>query len=134
MERYLNEIDPSTPEEFNDFLKYMKETREVLILNVQPDSLIITVECGSLEILEGLWNDYITGHLNEMAQKYLITEEILKELGLTEVKLTTTILEEEYRACREYFMRYQSGMLNGLVHKNIPYSRNAWGSSIKFSC
>jgi len=31
-----------------------------------------------------------------------VTEELLKEIGLTEVKLTTTILEEDYRNCLEY--------------------------------
>ena len=36
-----------------------------------------------------------------MAQKFLATEEILVEFGLAELKITTTINEEEYRACRE---------------------------------
>ncbi|XP_068715868.1 polyubiquitin-B-like isoform X1 [Montipora foliosa] len=38
-----------------------------------------------------------------MAQKYLVTKELLEEFGLLEVKLTTFIPEEEYRACQEYF-------------------------------
>lgn len=96
-------VDPSNPEELNGFLQYMEKVRKVLILDVQSGSLILTVECRSLEILEGLWEDYCTGHLNEMAQKYLVTEEVLTEFGLTGVKLTTTILEDDYRACREYF-------------------------------
>ncbi|KAJ7388927.1 hypothetical protein OS493_034853, partial [Desmophyllum pertusum] len=41
-----------------------------------------------------------------MAQKFLVTEDLLKELGLIEVKLMTTIPEEEYKACREYFLQY----------------------------
>ncbi|KAJ7388923.1 hypothetical protein OS493_034847 [Desmophyllum pertusum] len=41
-----------------------------------------------------------------MAQKFLVTEDLLKELGLTEAKLTTTILEEEYGACRKHFLQY----------------------------
>ena len=41
-----------------------------------------------------------------MAQKHLITGDILKEFGLTfEVKLKTTILQEEYTACQEYFLQ-----------------------------
>ncbi len=120
--KYFQFIEPSNPEEFNGYLQYLKEIREVLILGTRLGSLIITVECRSLEILEGLWNDYCTGRLNEMAQKYLVTEDVLKEFGLAEVKLTTTILEEEYKACREHFMRYQSGMLNGLTQVNIPHS------------
>ncbi len=78
----------------------------MLIVDTKSGSLIITVECGSLEILDELWEDYCTGYLNEMAQRFLVSEEILKELGLIEVKLTTTILEEEYRACREHFFQY----------------------------
>ena len=106
-------VDPSKPEELNAFLEYMEKVRKVLIVDIQSGSLIITVECSSLEILDELWEDYCTGHLNEMAQKYLVTEEILKELGLTEVKLTTTILEDEYRACREHLLQY-SGEFKGL--------------------
>ncbi|KAJ7388926.1 hypothetical protein OS493_034852 [Desmophyllum pertusum] len=103
-QQYFQSIDPSNPEEFNGYLQYLKDVRQVLIVDLKQGSLIITVECSSLEILEGLWEDYCTSHLNEMAQKFLVTEDLLKELGLTEAKLTTTILEEEYRACREYFV------------------------------
>ena len=99
-------VDPSNPDELNGFLQYMEKVRKVLIVGVQSGSLILTVECGSVEILEGLWKDYCAGYLNKMAQKHLVTEDILKEFGLTEVKLTTTILEEEYKACREYFLRH----------------------------
>lgn len=101
---YLQKLDPSTPEEFNGFLQYMQKIREVIIVDVKTGSLIITVECSSLQILDELWIDYKTGHLNEMAQKYLVTEDVLKAFGLTELKLKTTIVEEEYRACREVFL------------------------------
>jgi len=114
-------VDPSKPEELNDYLKYMRDVRELLIVNVQEGSLIITVECSSLEILEGLWEDYRTGHLNDMAQKYLVTEDILKELGLIEVKLMTTILEDEYRACREYFIQKPAHMLGSMRKYNTRF-------------
>ena len=107
--KYLQTIDRS-----NRFVDYLENTRKVWIVDTRSGSLIITVECSSLEILEGLWEDYCTGYFNEMAQKYLVTEEILEELGLTEVKLTTTILEEEYRACREHLLQY-SGEFQGLL-------------------
>ena len=82
--------------------------RQVLLVGAQTGSLIITVECNSLEILEGLWNDYSTGHLNEVAEKFLVTDNILKEFGLSEVKLITTILMKEFKACREHLL-LQSG-------------------------
>ena len=87
----------------------------MLIVDAQPGSLILTVKCPSLEILEELWNDYCTGRLNEMAQKFLVTVDILIALGLTAVRLTTTILDEDYRACREYFV-LRLGEFKGLVH------------------
>jgi len=65
------------------------------------------VECRTLQILDELWNDYCTGHLNAMVQKFLVTEDILKLFGLIEVKLTTTILEEDYRNCRAYLKHYE---------------------------
>ncbi|KAJ7380183.1 hypothetical protein OS493_010894 [Desmophyllum pertusum] len=87
----------------------MKEIRKVLLVDAQTGSLVITVECSSLEILEGLWEDYCSGYLNQMAQKFLVTDEILKEFGLIEVTLTTTILEEQYRSCREHFLQRIDG-------------------------
>ena len=98
---------PRTQEGLSDFLKYMEKVKNVLVVEKQLGSLIITVECSSLQILDGLWEDYCTGHLNEMAQKLLVTEEILREFGLLEVNLTTTILEEDYLACRQYFLHFQ---------------------------
>ncbi|KAL9966872.1 hypothetical protein ACROYT_G025008 [Oculina patagonica] len=98
-------VDPSKPEELNGFLQYLEKVKKVLILDVNSGSLIMTVECSSLKILEGLWEDYCTGYVNKMAQKYLVTEDVLREFGLLKVKLRTTILEEEYIACRDYFLQ-----------------------------
>ena len=102
--KYLQKLDPSTPEDFNGFIQYMQKVREAIIVDVTTGSLIITVECSSLQILDKLWIDYTTGRLDEMAQKFLVTEDVLKAFGLTELKLKTTIVEEEYRACREVFL------------------------------
>lgn len=110
-EKYLQKINPSTPEEFQGFLEYLKDVRKLLFVDAQEGSLIITVGCRSVQILEDLWSDYCAGRVNEMAQKYLMTEEILNELGLTEAKLTTSISEEEYRSCQEQLLLY-SGKLN----------------------
>ena len=106
--KYFQAVDPSKPEELNGYLQYLKDVRQVLFVDAQTGSLIITVECNSLEILEGLWKDYSSGHLNEMAQKFLVTENILEEFGLTEVKLTTAIQLKEYKTCREQLL-LQSG-------------------------
>ncbi|XP_078345412.1 uncharacterized protein LOC144630928 [Oculina patagonica] len=102
--KYLQRIDTARPEDLNGFVYYLEKRRKVLIVDARPGSLIITVESTSLERLDDLWKDYCTGYLNEMAQKYLVTEDVLKELGLTMVTLTTTISEEEYKNCQEYFL------------------------------
>ena len=104
---YIQIVNPSSREELSEFLIYMKEFKNVLVVDKDLGSLIITVECSSLQILHELWEDYCSGHLNEVAQKLLVTEDILKEFNLLEVKLTTTILEEEFKACREYFLQFQ---------------------------
>ena len=100
--KYLNNLDPSTPEELNGFIRYMKEARGVVLVDSKLGSLIITVECGSLKILDELWQDYCTGNLGRVVQECLVTEDIRKELGLSEVKLITTIDEKDYKDCQKY--------------------------------
>ena len=103
----FQKIDPSKEEERNGFLEYMEKVRKVIVIEYNQGSLIITVKCSSLQILEELWADYRSGHLNEMAQEFLVTEDILNELGLVEVKLTVTIVEEEYTAVQDFFLKHQ---------------------------
>ena len=86
------------------FFQYLGYTLRTFVRNHSVGSWLITVECSSLKILQGLWEDYRTGFLNAMAQTYLVTEDILNEFGLIEVRLMTTILEDEYRACRDHFL------------------------------
>lgn len=98
-------INPSNPDELNGFHRYLRDTRQLLIVDNKIGSLIITVRCSSLRILDELWEDYCTGHLKEVAQKYLVTEDILEQLGLDSVQLTLTIIEEEYVAYRKNFLK-----------------------------
>ena len=103
-DKYLNILDPSTPEELNGFINYMEKVRKVVAVDARTGSVIITAECSSLELLDELWKAHCTGTLNKLAQS-LVTEDVLKTIGLTEVKLITTIVEEEYEACREVFLK-----------------------------
>ena len=103
--KYLQVIPLSNREELNGFLQYMQEMRKVIVDDVKTGSLIITVRCTSLRILDELWKDYCTGHLQDVAQRYLVTEEILKQLGLDSVQLTLTISEDEYMAYRKNFLK-----------------------------
>ncbi|PFX22046.1 D-inositol 3-phosphate glycosyltransferase [Stylophora pistillata] len=101
---YLQTTPPRSSEEHDKFLKYLKEMR-VTITGVSVGSLVITVKCESLQILEELWTDYSSGHLSEMVQNCFVTEKILKELNLAELRLKTTMDIEEYNTRKLYFER-----------------------------
>ena len=107
--KYFETINPSNREELNGFLQYMERVRKLILVDVKTGSLIITVRCSSLRILDGLWEDYSTGHLNKVAQRYLVTEDVLKDLGLDSVQLTLTISEEEYKAYRKHLLKSEGG-------------------------
>ena len=93
---------PQSIEEWNWFREHLKEMR-VIITGVSDGSLVITVKCESLMILEEFWADYSSGHLGEVVQNCFVTEKILKELNLAELRLKTTIDIEEYNACKAFF-------------------------------
>ena len=99
--RYLKTENPSNREELDKFVAYMEKVRKVIVVDVKTGSLIFTLECGSLEILDDLWEEYNTGHLNEVAQLYLVTNDILEEFDLSSFKLESFIKYKEYRACRQ---------------------------------
>ena len=77
---------------------------EVTVVTVCAGSIMIIMECPTLESLEHLWKDYIAGHLDKVAELYLVTEEIRKELQLETVCLTTTIEKENYLNCQKALM------------------------------
>lgn len=104
-DKCLSSFDLSTPEGRNGFVEYLERVRRVLVVGVQEGSLLVTVKCSSLQILDEIWEDYCSGHLNEVAQKFLVTEEILKGFGPIEVKLATVIAKDDYKACREYIFK-----------------------------
>ncbi|XP_078377245.1 uncharacterized protein LOC144660480 isoform X2 [Oculina patagonica] len=101
---------PTESEVWNVIKKYVDRVFEylrrlyVIVRRFASGSLLITVECSSLQILEALWEDYRSGHLGEMVQKLLITPQVLEKLGLTDVKLKTFISEEEYMKGKQIFM------------------------------
>lgn len=97
---YVQVKPPSSSNEFTGFSDYMKQM-EVAIDSLKIGSLLVTLNISTLPILERLWQDYCSGHLGEVVQNSLATEKIKDDLSLTELKLKTTILEEDYRACKQ---------------------------------
>ena len=99
---FVQTTPPRNRDEHDYLRTYLKEIGAIL-KGGGLGSLLITVQCDSLEILERLWKDYLSGHLGEVIQRSFVTEEILREFNLTDLKLETTISEEEYKACKAYF-------------------------------
>ena len=99
-EDYINNSDPHSRKELHKFHMYLMENLRLLIKAANISSLRITVRCTSVEILENLWRDYTSGVLNEAAQRYLVTDEVLDLYNLRELSLSTNIDEEEYRRCK----------------------------------
>ena len=95
------------------FINYLKMKLGVDVEDHRLGSLVITVSCSSLEVLEALWREYRTGHLNTVAEATLITAEILEKLDVSEVKLRTIISEEDYLSYKGFF-NYRQG------NDNIP--------------
>ena len=93
---------------FHKLFEYLKSKVGVHVHDWKPGSLIVTVSCSSLEVLEELWKEYRTGHLNEMVQATLVSAEVLEKLELSEVKLRTIISEEEYLSYKD-FLKNRSG-------------------------
>lgn len=118
-ERYLRTMKPSNQEELNAFIEYMEKVRNVIVVGVKSGSLIFTLSCGSVQILDKLWKDYKTGRLNEIAQSYLVTNDVLREFGLSSLKLTSNIKEEHYRACRLRLATIEGGF--GKMY-SIPFA------------
>jgi len=97
-------FDLSTTIGIRHFCTYLVGELHLMDVNFERSSIKVIVKCSTLEILEDLWRDYCSGHLNEVAEECLITEQVKEELGMETIKLKTTILEEDYVACKFSFM------------------------------
>ena len=94
----------ATPEGVSGLIEYIKGTDHMALKSVGIGSLEITLRCPSLGSLESLWSDYQCGHLNDVAERYLVTHDIKKELNLERIRLKTIIEEENYRFCKRILM------------------------------
>ena len=91
----------STTEGVSGLIEHIKKTHNLALESVGLGSLEITFRCPSLDSLESLWTDFQSGHLNGIAMKYLVTEGMKKKLNMENVKLKTTIEEQNYRICKK---------------------------------
>ena len=101
---YTKHHNVTTHDGVGGLIEHIKETHHLALKSVGVSSLVIKVQCPTLESLESLWNDYCSGHLNEVAERYLVTDEIKKKLNLETVSLRTTIEKENYLICKKAVM------------------------------
>ena len=87
---------------------YLKGALDLIVKEAIEGSLLITVECRTLDILEGLWEDYCSGHLNAVAEERLLTDDIKKRFDVESVKLETTISKEDYLASKMFLIGMSS--------------------------
>ncbi|XP_068705028.1 uncharacterized protein [Montipora foliosa] len=87
-------------EGFDAIKAYLVDILHLRHVSSKKGCIIVNVTCRNLDILEQLWDDYRSGHLNAVAEKCFITKQVKEELGMETIKLTTIILEDDYLACR----------------------------------
>ncbi|XP_068717330.1 ankyrin-1-like [Montipora capricornis] len=83
-------------------IDHLEQAFQLLLRTVDVSSLVIIVDCQTLKGLDHLWNDYLSGHLNTMAEQCLVTDEMKQKLGLETISLKTTIDKENYLICRKF--------------------------------
>ena len=83
------------------FLEFLETAYSVSRVALNEGSVIISLNCKTLKGLDQLWNDHLSGHLNKVAERYLVTDEIKKRLNLRTINLKATIEEENYLNCRK---------------------------------
>ena len=95
-------------EALKSFTDHIEDAYLLNLVTVGKGSVIIILDCPTLDSLEHLWNDYLAGHLDNLAERYLITNEMKKKFDLETVSLKTTILEEDYLNCKEALKELRS--------------------------
>ena len=83
------------------FLEYLELTYDVSCRTFNLGSLIISLDCKTLKGLDKLWNDYLSGHLNKVANKHLVADKMMRNLSLKTINMKTTIDMENYLHCRK---------------------------------
>ena len=95
--------------EFPAYLQRVKLIQDSWQTEESDSSLRVAVECENSEVLEQLWGDYRSGYLNVVAEKCLLTDDIKRRFHLTSVKFKTTILKEDYLACKDFLLNNTGG-------------------------
>lgn len=101
------EEETADVDELPQYFQHLKVIHDSTPKEESENSLRIAVECHNLDSLERLWEDYRSGRLNAIAENCLVTEDIKRKFHVESVNLTTTILENDYLACKEFLSNKQ---------------------------
>lgn len=85
------------------FFNFLQDSYNLKVRAYGKGCLEITVQCPTLDSLQRLWRDTLSGHLDKVAQEYLVTSTIKTKLGVDTVKFKVTI--KDYSACNESFLQ-----------------------------
>ena len=83
------------------FVEHLIRVYQVSLVTVGIGSIIITVECRTLDSLEHLWSDYLSGELDKLAERCFVTEDMKKKLNLDRIELKTIIDKKNYLNCQK---------------------------------
>ena len=83
------------------FTVHLINVYKVRLVTLGVNSVFIILDCPTLGSLEHLWSDYLSGHLNKVAERYLVTDKMREKLNLQTICLTTTIAVENYLNCKK---------------------------------
>ena len=104
IQKYTKYRTVATPDGVSALIEHIHKTYNLALESVGVGSLEVIFRCPTLESLEDLWSDYQSGQLNDIAERYLVTDDIKKKLNLETVRLKTTIEEENYQICKRILM------------------------------
>ena len=111
----------TTQQELQQFCYYLTENLDLELSDKKPGSLILTVHCRTLEILERLWEDYCSGHLDEVVEECFHTDETTDtkeemgekcEAGVDTISLETTISREDYLRCKKFLTEISGKLIS----------------------
>jgi len=97
-------ISSAELERVGGLVEHLEKAYNVAAVSVKASSLEITLQYLTLESLEQLWTDCLSGKLNKVAEMFLVTAEMKTKLKCNTDILKATIDEENYLTCKKVLM------------------------------
>ena len=80
-----------------------------MLKEVRKGSIILIMSCKNVENLDRLWGMYRDGSLQEIFEKYFVTEDLKMKYKLQKVGFSVTVNEKDYLKCREQLLTSSDG-------------------------